>query len=364
MSVGLRILRQRVVKQIEVSVVKVKKILVVGGGSIGRRHVRVARQLRPDSQIMVLSMHPGMNLPEGATGYVSSMAQALAFEADVAVIANASTAHIDSANSLLAGTVHLLLEKPISATAQGVEALIARCQERSLNLMVGYNLRYSESLQAMRQAIEAGQIGQVLSVRAEVGQFLPQWRTDVDYRASVSARSELGGGVLLELSHEIDYLLWLFGDVEWIQSYCGRHSALEIDVEDIAHILMRFEADGSAKGAVASIVMDFFRKDTRRNCCVVGSEGTLNWDAITGSVTLHEGGANQPRQLFQQQAMPDDTYVAEWQQFLAKVEGGASDQTDARDALRVVRIIEAAKKSTDQGLRMHKIDVVCAGIRW
>jgi len=344
--------------------VKVKKILVVGGGSIGKRHVRVARQLRPDAQIMVLTMHPGMNLPEGATGYLSSMDQALAYEADVAVIANASTAHVDSANLLLAGTVHLLLEKPISDTAQGVEALIARCKERNLNIMVGYNLRYSESLQAMRQAIREGEIGQVLSVRAEVGQYLPQWRADVDYRATVSARSELGGGVLLELSHEIDYLLWMFGDVEWIQAYCGRHSALEIDVEDIAHILMRFDTDGPAKGAVASIVMDFFRKDPRRNCCVIGSEGTLIWDAMAGLVIINKGSTSQPRQIFQRQAMPDDTYVAEWRQFLAKVEGGTADQTDARGALKVVRIIEAAKQSTDQGLRMHKLDAECTRWRW
>ena len=83
--------------------------------------------------------------------------------------------------------------------------------------MTAYNLRFLPSLQAYRERIQFGVIGKVLSVRCEIGQYLPSWRPGSDYRQAVSASRALGGGALLELSHEIDYLRWIFGEVAWVQ---------------------------------------------------------------------------------------------------------------------------------------------------
>ena len=98
-------------------------------------------------------------------------------------------------------------------------------------LAIGYNLRFLSSLQKFKSILDDKIIGDVWSVRSEVGQFLPSWRPNSDYRKGVSAQYALGGGVLLELSHDIDYLRWIFGEVAWVQAVLAQQSDLEIDVE-------------------------------------------------------------------------------------------------------------------------------------
>jgi predicted dehydrogenase len=104
--------------------------------------------------------------------------------------------------------------------------------------MVGYNLRFMKSLKKFREILKKNTIGKILSIRSEVGSYLPSWRPDSDYKKSVSAIKKLGGGVLLELSHDIDYLVWLFGNVKWVSSTIHRQSNLKIDTEDTAHITL------------------------------------------------------------------------------------------------------------------------------
>jgi len=151
-----------------------------------------------------------MNEP-GIDHCVTSLDDALRFHPQAAVIANPASHHLDLAMPLAQAGVHLLVEKPVSSSTHRVSELIEVCRVRGITLMTGYNLRFLPSLKRFRELLEEKRVGRVLSVRAEIGQFLPSWRPGFDYRQSVSARATLGGGVLLELSHEIDYLRWLFG---------------------------------------------------------------------------------------------------------------------------------------------------------
>ena len=106
--------------------------------------------------------------------------------------------------------------------------------------MVGYVLRFLPALHAIRQHLTDGLLGQVHTARVEVGQYLPDWRPGSDYRQGVSGQDKLGGGALLELSHEIDYATWLFGWPQSLQCSRARLSPLEIDVEDSAHVLLEY----------------------------------------------------------------------------------------------------------------------------
>src|SRR5882762_6465801 len=216
-----------------------ERLLIVGLGSIGRRHARLARDLVPNLQIVALRHRDRPDAGEpGIDHCVSSLAEALRFCPQAAVVANPASHHLEVAMDLARAGVHLLVEKPISNATCGVAELIEECRVRRLTLMIGYNLRFLPSLMRFRELVEGRRVGRVLSARAEVGQFLPSWRPGSDYRQTVSARTELGGGVLLELSHEIDYLRWLFGEVEWVSAVERRQSALEIDVEDTAHLVL------------------------------------------------------------------------------------------------------------------------------
>jgi len=327
-----------------------ERLLIVGLGSIGRRHARLARDLVPNLQIVALRHRDRPDAGEpGIDHCVSSLAEALRFCPQAAVVANPASHHLEVAMDLARAGVHLLVEKPISNATCGVAELIEECRVRRLTLMIGYNLRFLPSLMRFRELVEGRRVGRVLSARAEVGQFLPSWRPGSDYRQTVSARSELGGGVLLELSHEIDYLRWLFGEVEWVSAVERRQSALEIDVEDTAHLVLGFAGETRVPRVIAALSMDFIRHDKTRCCTAIGETGSLRWNAMAGTVEVFEQGADAWRCLLAHPHQQDESYLAEWRHFLECIAAGSAALVSGNDGLAVLRVIEAARLSSRTG---------------
>jgi predicted dehydrogenase len=338
-----------------------KRLLVVGLGSIGRRHARLARSILPNLQIVALRHRDTGNASEpGIDHCVATLADALAFRPQAAVIANPATHHLDAAMSLARAGIHLLIEKPISDAPRGVSELIEECRGRGLALMTGYNLRFSPSLRRFHEFLKERRVGRILSVRAEVGQFLPSWRPGSDYRQTVSAQTKLGGGVLLELSHEIDYLRWLFGEVEWVGAVECRVSGLEIDVEDTAHVVLGFADATRQAPIIAALSMDFVRHDATRWCTAIGEAGTLRWDGIAGTVEVYERDAGGWKSLFVQQHHGDDSYLAEWHHFMRCVVDGSAPLVSGCDGLAVLRIIEAARAASRSGAIVRLSDASAA----
>ena len=328
----------------------IERLLIVGLGSIGARHARLARVAIPSVQIMALRHGSCQQLEDACIDHcVTSMDEALRFRPQAAVIANPASLHLDVALPLARAGVHLLVEKPISSITHGVAELITACRALGIILMTGYNLRFLPSLQRFRQLVKERRVGTALSVRAEVGQFLPSWRPKSDYRQTVSARAALGGGVLLELSHEIDYLRWLFGEVDWVSAIERKQSRLEIDVEDTAHLILGFSGNLAAVGPVADLNMDFIRHDTTRCCTVIGERGSLRWNALTGTVEIFEQGAETWQTLFSHRHHADESYLAQLRHFMDCIDGRESPQVSGNDGLAVLRIIEAARKSSTTG---------------
>lgn len=324
-----------------------ERLLVVGLGSIGKRHARLAREMFPELRIVALR-HRGGEASDvaGIERCVTDLGEALQFEPQAAVICSPATLHLTVALELARAGVHLLIEKPLADKAAGLDELIETCRERGVTLMVGYNLRLFASLQKFRELLHAGQVGRWLSVRAEVGQYLPSWRPGSDYRTTVSAQASLGGGALLELSHEIDYLRWLFGEVEWVSATLRKQSGLEIDVEDTAHLVLGFAATQGQPALVATLSLDFIRHDTVRTCMVIGEQGTLRWNAIEGTVELFAAGARQWECLFRQPPQRDESYRIEWRHFVQSIVDRTPPPVTGMDGLAALRIIEAARRSS------------------
>lgn len=327
-----------------------ERLLVVGLGSIGVRHLRVIRVLVPSVQVIALRhrKHAGAD-HAGIDHSVTSVSEALKFSPQAAVIANPASLHLEVAMQLARAGLHLLVEKPLSVSTNGVSELIGICRARGLTLMTAYNLRFSPSLQRFRELLQEQRVGSVLSVRAEVGQFLPSWRPDVDYRETVSAKASLGGGVLLELSHDIDYLRWLFGEIEWVSAIQRKQSSLEIDVEDTAHLTLGFAPEPGGVPVMAALNMDCIRHDATRVCTAIGDRGSLRWNAVAGSVEVFDRGGAAWETLFSHEGHRDDSYMAEWRHFLACVSDGAPPVVSGHDGLSVIRVIEAARQSSKVG---------------
>jgi predicted dehydrogenase len=331
----------------------ISRALVVGIGSIGRRHLRLLREALPAADIRVLRHTEASETVEHADGCFHQLEEACNFAPELAVIANPSSLHVSTARPLAEVGAHLLIEKPISDTSVGIADLMAFCANRSQVLHVGYNLRFLECVRFFRDAIFDGRIGEVHTVRSEVGQFLPGWRPGSDYRKTVSAKKELGGGVLLELSHDLDILRWIFGEVEWLSAWTGRIGKLEINVEDSVMLQMSF-----ISGPIAQLGMDFLRHDTSRRCTAIGEHGTLHWDAIEGTVKHYHPNKGSWTTLYSQQPIRDLTYQVQLEAFLNAIKGASSPiAAKGADGLAVVDMIEAVRLSDERdGLRVTPSD--------
>ncbi len=326
------------------------KALIVGLGSIGRRHLDNLRCIAEDAHITVWRQSPGRReqgdaIP-AADEVVYDLAGALAEEPEVALLTGPATRHVETALALSRQGIDLFIEKPLADSLDGVDELLAECRRRSLVLMVGYNFRFCPSMLSLREALADGKIGRVLGVRAEVGQFLPDWRLGVDYRGTVSARKGLGGGVVMELSHELDYLRWLIGEIETVSAITDKVSDLEIDVEDIAEVALKFRC-----GAIGSAHLDMVQRSPVRLCRVIGSEGTLLWDGIQHQVDhysaatgdwsglYHDAGGDCSRRM----------YVEELRHFIDCVKNRAIPTVTGEDGQRALEIALAVKRSAAKG---------------
>ncbi len=335
------------------------RILIVGWGLIAQRHARNLRTLDPSIELAAWRQRPGREALrlELKADVFYGLEACQEWRPDAAIIANPAPMHMETALDLVAAGAHLFVEKPMSDDDWLTSTLPEDCARLRRVLMVGYDLRFYRPLQLVKEAIEQGRIGRPMSIRCEVGQYLPYWRPGRDYRTSVSARSTLGGGVLLELSHEIDYARWLMGEVASVSAMAGRLSDLEIDVEDTADVLLRFES-----GAQGSIHMDMTDRAWRRSCRVVGTEGSIQCDLLTGIAHCHKDdsehgtgyllhpvleidGLSDPIRVKRQ----EDALLEEMRHFLACCRGEATPPVDGREGRRVLEIALAAKRSATEG---------------
>jgi predicted dehydrogenase len=324
---------------------RVRKALIVGLGSIGRRHLANLERLAPGLDVRIWRHRPE---GEGGSKNVYSQEDALAFGAEVALICSPSPEHLRAARLLAAAGTHLFIEKPIADRLDGVDELIAACRERGLTLMVGYNLRFHTPVALLKREIDSGSIGRVLYVRTEVGQYLPDWRPGADYRASVSAQAALGGGVLLELSHEIDLARWLGGPVAAVQAQTAVVAGLEIDVEDMAELVFEFRS-----GALGSVHLDMVQRSMTRGCRVAGTEGTITWDGVSDRVAMFHQSTGQWRDLHPPQNTDRNAmYLAELDHFLSCVSADEKPAVTGEDGREALQIALSAREANQTGKRV------------
>jgi predicted dehydrogenase len=326
-----------------------RRVLIVGSGSAGIRHLETARRLLPLADIRVLRHRESSEVLANADGCFSRLEEALNFKPEAVVIANPAPFHVQIAREFVRARCHTLIEKPLAHASQGVKELLDEARGKQLILQVGYNLRFLSCLKEFRRLIQAGELGEVLSVHAEVGQHLSLWRPGKDYRQGVSAQAALGGGVLLELSHEIDYLRWIFGEVSWVSAWIGQLGDLEIDVEDSAYLVLGFHGEFTSHKVVASLKMDFVRQDSTRFCVARGTRASLRWDGIGGKVESYRSGDTAWSTVFEKGISRHASYVEEWKSFLSSIKTNSRPEVVGEDGLAVLRVIEASRQSNEQG---------------
>lgn len=323
-----------------------KHIAVIGAGSIGRRHIDNLRLLHAKTQIYWLGatgqLPPALRLND--IQYPASLEELTALPLDYAVVASPASSHQQHLSDLLAHNIPVLVEKPLAATlAQGLQ-LQKLCQASpQIPVAVAYCLRFLPALQLLKTQLAEQLIGTVLHVNCHVAQYLPDWRPGKDYRQSVSGQAALGGGVLLELSHELDYLYYLFGPLKLLHSKLQQSGLLDIDVEDQADLLL-----SAPEAGTICLHLDFLQKTVQRRCVISGTEGRLEWDLVQNTIVLYQ--AKQQKLIFSDENYPKkQMYLQMLQQFELMVQNPQQPPAflaSIDDAVSTLRVIDEAKRQS------------------
>jgi len=313
------------------------RILIIGSGSIGRRHIRNLQQLLVHTEFILLRR--GAQEDEFSRDIqakvVGSFSDAISLNPAFAVIATPSVCHFEALQALLPAQVPCYVEKPVVTTEEQVHRLelLLTTQATVPTTITGCNLRFLPSLKMLRQLVCDGSIGRPVRASLQVGQWLPDWRPTQDYRQSYSASVAWGGGVVLDLIHELDAVRFLFGEFEQVFSLGGRYSKLEIESEDSAVVIL-----GRAKGPVVSVGLDYVSRKPVRRYEIVGDEASLVWDLSAKSVILQRSNTHEVVTNH-----PDDfdvsaTYLEAMQELLNAIKGSRSSSQDLADGLKSVRL--------------------------
>ena len=327
---------------------KVSRLAIIGLGSIGRRHLRLISKLRPDIKIVIVRSGNGNYCKEEklALKTYSSVSEAIEFGVEAAIISSPATFHLKQSLELAEQGVHLLIEKPLSHSLDGVQELLKANKEKNIVAMVGYVLRYDKGANKFKEWLVDKKIGKILHARIECGSYLPDWREGQDYRKSVSALSKLGGGALLELSHEIDYLHWFFGNPLEVQAQLNNSGILDIDVEDQVDLLLRSE-----NKYPISVQIDFNRLHAKRECTVLTSNGELKWNAIKKKVIWRPHNAKEIN--FEYNSERDDLYKKQLIYFFQCIESGAKSHVSIDDSIKTLELIDAAREASNNGAKVY-----------
>lgn len=247
--------------------------LITGLGSIGKRHLSNLIGLGYKNIILV-SRSGNVAQEFGHFPVYQNLQQALSENPVThAFICTPTANHIDDIRIILESNVpNIYLEKPISHNLENLEE-ISRLAANCKRLVVGYDLHFDPGLSKIKTILDSGQMGKIFSANAMVGQYLPDWRPHEDHRKGMSAQVAKGGGVMLDLVHEFDYVRWMMGTPEIIGCVFQQNPTLEIETEDVADVLVRFENQ-----AAATIHLDYHQKNLVRNCMITCENGSIFWD--------------------------------------------------------------------------------------
>ena len=258
---------------------------------------------------------------------------------------NPTSLHIQSALAAAKQGCHVFIEKPISNTLDGIDELIDIARKKNLVVLVGCNLRFHPCLQFIKKLLDEKRIGKVISARVQMGQYLPDWHPWEDYRTMYSAHKSLGGGIILDAIHELDYINWFLGDVNQVFSFSAKLSDLDIDTEDVAEILLRLKS-----GAIAEVHLDYVQRYPSRTCEIIGDKGSILLNINEGTVKLYTA-EKMEWEVFEQPHGYDmnQTYIDEISHFISCIKGKEEPLISITDGLDVLNIALAAKESAISG---------------
>lgn len=347
------------------------KVLMVGLGSIGQRHLRNLRRLYGEKvEIMAyrvrglqrtfsddMKVRDGVSLEEEfQIRSFAHMEDALGEKPDVAFITNVTSEHIPCAMKAVEAGCDIFLEKPVSNSMDGVWELLRAVRERKRIAYVGYQNRFHPCIQTARLYLAEGRIGKLISADSEFGERLTTMHTYEDYRQTYMARKDLGGGPVLTLQiHALDYLQYLISKPTAVYSMAGSSGSLRTDAEEYASSLYTFvRPDG--KNILVHAYTDYYQYPPVHRLKVVGEKGRIELDLNKAASRLVIEG-----ETVEAKSFPDfsrnDMFLQEIRDFFDCVAKRREPESNLEQGIAGLRMALAAKKSAEEN-RMVRLEEI------
>ena len=318
-----------------------KKILVVGYGSVGKRHINNLISI-PNIEIIVCTKRKNLKFLNKKIKTYNSLYESLKENPDIGFVTNETSYHIPIAINLAKQKLDLFLEKPLSNSMINVRTLAETVKKNNLITQMGCNFRFHPCLMKIKKIIEKGTIGRIIVARVESGSYLPDWHPYEDYRFGYAARKDLGGGIVLTCIHEIDYLYWFFGDVKEVFSITGKFSDLEVTSDDMSSVILRFK-----NNIIAEVHLDYFQRPDFKSCKIKGTKGTIYWNSDHNEVKIYLTKENRWKTVMKlKNFQRNQMFIDEIKHFLKCVETRKSTINDVKQGIGALKISLAIKKSS------------------
>jgi len=323
------------------------RALVVGGGSIGSRHLRNLKKLGAE-HLGLVETDPARREAVAAelslTGF-PSLDEGLAWGPDFVVVASPTHLHAEQTLQIVRSGCSVFVEKPLSHTSAGITDLADMVEKKKLTSLVGCNMRFHPGPAKVKQLLDEGVLGKILFARVHTGSYLPEWRPKTDYRQNYAARVETGGGCLMDCIHEIDLARWYLGEMQSVFCCAGHLSSLEIETEDVAVLVCRH-----ASGAISEIHLDYVQRTYERGCQIVGELGSIFWDFNSKVVRWYNARSKEWTTYPQPETWEvNQMYVDEMKHFLECLEQKRPTTLPIPEAAALMRAVFAARVSSEQG---------------
>lgn len=321
------------------------KVLVVGYGSIGKRHIaNLSQHDDVDIAVCTKRQRDGFLRDRGCEVW-GRLDSAILQKPDAAIVCNETSKHARTSAALAGRGIDIFVEKPLSHNRLGLGSLIQTTNRRGIITHVGCPMRFHPCMEKTKEILDGEEAGRPVVVTAENCTHMPSWHPGEDYTRGYAARKDLGGGALLTCIHEVDYLCYLFGEVQTVKSITGKYSDLEMDADDTSLILARFKS-----GACAQISLNMFQKPPSRYCRIVGTHGVIHCDFTEPSVSFYDPGkARWESRLAIKDYDINHMYQMELRHFLECVRLRKDAVNGLEEADATMRVVMAARRSSREG---------------
>ena len=296
-------------------------------GSIGKRHLLNLVEILEEMQVSYCIdaiRHSNCIIEDKYAKYITNQYydfEDVGEEYDIAFITNPTSEHLNAVKMLVGKAKNFFIEKPISDSVdiqkEGFEAIKGVCY-------IACPLRYTKIMNYIKEFVQRNK---VISYRAFSSSYLPDWRPENDYRSSYCAVKALGGGVELDLIHEIDYLGTIFGPPEEVILRRGKFSDLEIETNDLAIYIMRY------KDKLGTIYLDYFGRHPSRGLLLCTNEATLECDFMSGKIL--NNGREIDADLKEER---NSSYLKEMRAFIEMVVDNRENCNPFEEALNTLKI--------------------------